>query len=361
MTVAMGDADRADPSRPTKAPDDGAKRVLVWDRAVRVFHWLLVAGVAVAWYTSGSGHRVHEFAGSVVAGLIGFRLIWGLIGSPHARFRDFVVGPRRAIGYVGRFAVGRAQRYIGHNPAGGYMILAMLATLVVLVVTGSLHLTNRFYGVEWVEVVHHQSANLLLALISLHVLGALISSLMHKENLIAAMITGGKPAIIDGHPAARPEPPPSEATTGAFRERSTAGLCLLASGVIIGLAYAHVNTAHRATSAVEMVAAVPSMAFEPALTIAKAEAVPGAVRHMADAALAPIGNRAISEGPPTPERAPPIAPLTPDIGTTLQEAKIVALASSSNLTRNRVVTRQAQRKTDNGTRSGLTGGKSNYR
>lgn len=163
----------------------------VWDPAVRVFHWSLVIAFAVAWLAE-EGESLHEITGYVVLGLVGFRLLWGFVGTVHARFADFVPSPGLLIGYLRAMLAGRAKRYIGHNPAGGAMILALLVMLALASGSGWLMTTDWFWGENWIEDTHEILSELTLVLIGLHVVGVLISSLAHRENLVAAMITGKK-------------------------------------------------------------------------------------------------------------------------------------------------------------------------
>lgn len=176
-----------------RATVPGGQRVLVWDRAVRLFHWLLVAGIVIAWISGGSGHRIHEVTGFGIAALVAFRLAWGVIGSPHARFGDFLVRPGTVLSYFHSHFTGHPARYIGHNPAGGYMIIALIAVILLICATGTMQLSNRFFGVDWVETLHHYAANALWGLVALHVTGAFVASRVHEENLVGAMITGWKP------------------------------------------------------------------------------------------------------------------------------------------------------------------------
>jgi cytochrome b len=171
--------------------------VPVWDPLVRVFHWSLVAAYATAWLSDGE-HATHRLAGYLVLGLVVFRLAWGFVGSPHARFADFVPSPRRLLAYLRDLRRGRAERHLGHNPAGGAMIVAMLALLLALGFTGWLQTTVSFWGVGWVEELHEFLANASLVLVGLHLLGVALSSLLHRENLVRAMITGRKPAATAG-------------------------------------------------------------------------------------------------------------------------------------------------------------------
>ena len=171
-------------------------RVRVWDLGVRLFHWSLVAMVAAAWVIN-SPRDLHRTLGYIVIGLISFRLIWGLIGTRHARFSDFVPGPRRFLGYLRDMGRGREARYLGHNPAGAAMILALLTTLAAVGATGYMMGMDAYFGVEWVERAHKTLVNALLMLVALHVGGVIFSSLRHRENLVLAMITGQKDADED--------------------------------------------------------------------------------------------------------------------------------------------------------------------
>jgi cytochrome b len=169
--------------------------VRVWDPLLRLFHWSLIATVATA-FLSEEGERLHEVAGYAVLGLIAFRLVWGLIGPSHARFKDFVPSPARLCSYLCGLVRGRPEHYLGHNPAGAVMILCLLATILVAAGTGWLTTTHRFWGTEWIEELHEASSWLALALVGVHVIGVVVSSLLHRENLVRAMITGRKPARI---------------------------------------------------------------------------------------------------------------------------------------------------------------------
>lgn len=226
-----------------------AGHVPVWDVAIRLFHWGLVATVATSYFTGGTGLRFHEIAGSAVAGLLVFRLVWGLVGTPHARFADFIRGPVTLVGYLRDLISMRADRHIGHNPAGGAMILALLATLVVVVTTGFMQLTNYFFGVEWVEQVHHHATNVLLALVALHLLGVITSSWLHRENLVGAMVTGSKPAATPSHPEVVSVPNDGERLS--FRLLGGMGLSTLLFMLASGLATGWVLTSGRTVGSVE--------------------------------------------------------------------------------------------------------------
>ncbi|MFO1047799.1 MAG: cytochrome b/b6 domain-containing protein [Geminicoccaceae bacterium] len=170
--------------------------VRVWDPVVRLFHWSLVAAFATA-FLAEEGGRLHDMAGYVVLGLIGVRLVWGLIGPLHARFASFVPAPAQLAAYLRELAQGRPRRFLGHNPAGGAMIVLLLASVLTAAGSGWLMTTDRFWGVEWVESLHEGSAWLALVLVGVHVTGVLVSSVMHRENLVRAMITGNKAVTAD--------------------------------------------------------------------------------------------------------------------------------------------------------------------
>lgn len=166
--------------------------ITVWDPFVRLCHWLLVLFFAVAWITADEWDRLHEIAGYAIAMLVGLRVVWGLVGTRHARFSDFLYEPSAVIGYLKDGVHLRAKRYLGHNPAGGAMVLALLLSLLVAAGTGVMSTMDAFRGMEWVENVHEGSANLTLGLVFLHVVGVSLASLQHRENLAKAMFTGLK-------------------------------------------------------------------------------------------------------------------------------------------------------------------------
>jgi cytochrome b len=170
--------------------------VRVWDPLVRLFHWSLVVRFTIAWLTE-EGKGLHRGAGYFVLGLVAVRLIWGFVGSRHARFVDFVPGPRRLLLYANSLRSGHPPRYLGHNPAGGAMIVLMLAMLILTGGSGWLMTTDAFWGIEWVEELHAIAANLTVVLVFAHVAGVIFSSLAHRENLVLAMITGRKRAELE--------------------------------------------------------------------------------------------------------------------------------------------------------------------
>ena len=179
-------------TRPAEAGSDG-EMVRVWDPFVRLFHWTLVGLFAAAYLTGEELEQVHEVLGYAIVALLVLRIIWGVVGSPHARFTDFVYSPRAVLGYARDAVTLRARRYLGHNPVGGVMVLLMIAGLLVTCGTGWL-LTMDFGDHHMLEEVHEVAANGMLALIGLHVAGVVFSSFEHGENLIRSMVTGLKRA-----------------------------------------------------------------------------------------------------------------------------------------------------------------------
>lgn len=179
------------PSRAT-AFFEAVPTVPVWDRFVRLFHWATAILVLIAFLTTDDLRWLHEDAGYAVLALVAARIVWGIIGGRHARFVTFVRGPRDVLYYLTLLRVGRAPRYLGHNPAGGLMIVALLGLLVIVAGSGWLSETNAYFGVPWVDHLHHVSTHLLLVLIGVHVVGVVASSWLHRENLVSAMITGRK-------------------------------------------------------------------------------------------------------------------------------------------------------------------------
>lgn len=174
--------------------DTSALMVRVWDPFVRIFHWSLVALFIVAFVTGDKFERLHIGVGYAIVALIALRVVWGFVGSRHARFSDFVRPPAETLGYMRKALRGRAPRYLGHNPAGGLMTLALLGMIAAIASTGFMMTTDTFWGAEWVEDLHEALVYATLALIALHVVGVLVSSYEHSENLIKAMITGHKRA-----------------------------------------------------------------------------------------------------------------------------------------------------------------------
>jgi cytochrome b len=169
-------------------------RVPVFDGFVRLAHLLFIAGVVAAWFTRHARGAWHEWIGYTVMAALALRLLWGFIGPGSARFSHFVRGPRRTLRYAVAVWRGEAPRHLGHNPLGAWMILALLSTLTVIVVTGWMFTTDRWFGYAWVIRSHELATWTLFALVPLHVLGVLHASYTHRENLVASMLHGRKAA-----------------------------------------------------------------------------------------------------------------------------------------------------------------------
>lgn len=170
----------------------GSSWVKVWDLFVRLFHWMLVFTFAMAWYTGGIWDQPHLAAGYFVLVLVVGRIVWGFVGSRYSLFSDFIHRPRFIVLYMADMMHRRTPRYLGHNPAGGVMVIALLAILLVLCITGIMMTTGTFWGVQWVDSLHAAASNVALILIALHVGGVVFASIEHGENLVRAMITGFK-------------------------------------------------------------------------------------------------------------------------------------------------------------------------
>ena len=178
-----------------EAPVNNAasRKVLVWDAPVRVFHWLMVASFAGAWLTAESERwrLLHVTLGYTMAGLVAFRILWGLMGTRYARFSSFVRRPAAVARYLGAMLGGQPEHYTGHNPAGALAIIALLG--LALAITASGWATFNDVGAEWLKEVHEAAANVMLAVVGVHIAGVLLATWLHRENLIGAMITGRKP------------------------------------------------------------------------------------------------------------------------------------------------------------------------
>ena len=166
--------------------------VKVWDPVVRIFHWSLVAAFIVAWLTGDDFETLHENAGYVILGLIAVRLFWGVIGPRYARFTQFVPSVAGITAYLREMISGRERRYLGHNPAGGAMVVALILALIATGGTGWMMTLDMFWGAEWVEETHEVLANLMLLIVGLHIVGVILASVRHGENLVGAMISGRK-------------------------------------------------------------------------------------------------------------------------------------------------------------------------
>ncbi|MCF8168444.1 MAG: cytochrome b/b6 domain-containing protein [Rhodoferax sp.] len=179
------------------SPAESARSVLVWDAPVRVFHWLMVLCFAGSYLTSESeGFRLlHVTLGYTMLGLVVFRLLWGLMGTRYARFGAFIRGPQVVKQYLQSMLQGKPVHHTGHNPLGALSIVAVLALTLLIGSTGWIFF-NDLAG-EWVAEVHEAAANGLLLVVIVHIAGVLAASLLHRENLARAMVTGRKWATSD--------------------------------------------------------------------------------------------------------------------------------------------------------------------
>lgn len=172
-----------------------AAPIPVWDRLIRALHWTLAGAFLISWLTAEEIMLPHMAAGFTILAIIAIRAFWGLTGPAHARFAGFVPSPGTLFTYLGDLLRGRAARYVGHNPAGGAMIVALLVGLLFTTASG----VALKFGVPGLPLTHHQVEELheaaatgTLILVCLHVTGVLLSSLLHRENLVRSMVTGLK-------------------------------------------------------------------------------------------------------------------------------------------------------------------------
>ena len=199
------------------------KKITVWDPIVRIGHWVLVIAFTIAYLTEGEPEWLHTWAGYSIATVVLLRVVWGFVGSKHARFSDFMTGPTAVFGYLRGLIAQKSTRYIGHSPAGGAMTVALLAMLAVTTFSGMANLAvkegegplagiispattqaerhssgarerdkERSRGDDFWEEIHEVGANLTLVLILLHLGGVALASYVHKENLPRSMVTGQK-------------------------------------------------------------------------------------------------------------------------------------------------------------------------
>ena len=183
-----------------------SSQIKVWDPLVRFFHWALVSAFIIAYITEEDFLTIHSWAGYLILALLCIRFAWGFIGTRYARFSDFAYSPKNIIQFLKDTLSLNAKRYLGHNPAGGAMVLLLMFSLLITTVSGVV-----FLGAEeqagpvaiwftqpeskWADVleeVHEFFANFSVFLVFVHVAGVLVESLIHKENLVSSMINGFK-------------------------------------------------------------------------------------------------------------------------------------------------------------------------
>ncbi len=169
----------------------------VWDWPVRLMHWTLVISMTAAWITSDMSGAVHEYLGYLTGALVLLRVMWGYGGNSYARFSQFLKSWATTRQYFAQVLTASAPRYLGHNPLGGWMVVALLSCVSLLSITGWAMNTDLLWGYAWPVRIHVALAWLTCGLVALHVLGVLFTSWQHRENLVKAMFTGKK---------AQPEP-----------------------------------------------------------------------------------------------------------------------------------------------------------
>ncbi len=181
--------------------------VKVWDPLVRFFHWSLVTAFFIAYFTEDDWMTVHSWAGYLIAGLLAIRLVWGVIGTRYARFNEFIYRPKHVIGFAKDSMRFKAKRYLGHNPAGGAMIIALLISLIIISLSGMMLIAIEEQsgpfaswfvqiGGFWPDIIeetHEFFAEFIMILVLIHVAGVIIESFIHNENLVKSMLTGFKP------------------------------------------------------------------------------------------------------------------------------------------------------------------------
>lgn len=181
--------------------------IKVWDPLVRLFHWTFAGAFLVAMVVEDHIMWLHSWAGYIALAALAVRLLWGFVGTRHARFTDFVHSPRTVLAYLSDVIRFRARRYVGHNPAGGAMVIALMLSVALTGLTGiATYGAKEFAGPmaflgyelsawsgEALEESHEFFAHFTLLLVGLHLLGVVIASLQHRENLIRSMVTGLKP------------------------------------------------------------------------------------------------------------------------------------------------------------------------
>ena len=182
------------------------KRVLVWDLPTRLFHWLLVIMVGTSFVTGKMGGNVmqyHEWSGFVILALLLFRVAWGFVGSRESRFAMFIRDPATVFHYAKSFLHRNSPRYLGHNPLGGWSIVAMLLALVIQAATGlfandniategPLYLWVSRETSDWLTSVHKLNQQIIIALVSIHLFAVLLHLFFKRENLVTPIITGIK-------------------------------------------------------------------------------------------------------------------------------------------------------------------------
>jgi len=198
------------------------RRILVWDMPTRVFHWLQALSFGAAYLTAFSERmrNYHVALGYILLGLLVFRLLWGFVGTRYARFRSFLLNPKEVVVYLLAMIKGKPAHYLGHNPAGSVSVWLLLALGLFICVTGVMALQDD--ASDLVVDLHGLATNVMLGVILLHLIGVLMSSILHRENLVRSMLTGYKSA---------------ESDEGIQRSYEWLGMLMVAAVIIFWFAY----------------------------------------------------------------------------------------------------------------------------
>lgn len=198
------------------------RRILVWDMPTRVFHWLQALSFGAAYLTAFSERmrNYHVALGYILLGLLVFRLLWGFVGTRYAQFRSFLFNPKEIVVYLLSMFKGKPAHYPGHNPAGSVSVWLLLALGMFICVTGVMALQDD--ASDLVVDLHGLATNVMLGVILLHLIGVLMSSIMHRENLVRSMFTGYKTA---------------ESDEGIRRSYTWLGVLMVAAVIIFWFAY----------------------------------------------------------------------------------------------------------------------------
>lgn len=216
-----------------------SEKRLVWDLPLRLFHWLLVISIAASWTTAELGFdytQIHFYLGYWTLGLIAFRIIWGFIGPKHARFASFLTGPGKVVAYIKSFGKRDSPPAVGHNPGGGLMVVLMLLMVGAQATTGLFLIDNTEIWIapyhaavssataDKLMKFHHLNFDVLLWVISLHILAIIFYRVYKGQNLVAPMLTGGKPAS---------SVPPQQAIAGSQIVKALIVAAVCAGGVYL--------------------------------------------------------------------------------------------------------------------------------
>lgn len=177
------------------SPSNAAPEIVkVWDPVVRIFHWTVVVACSLNLFILEEGKYWHRATGYVVAAAIAIRLIWGFIGTKHARFTDFFPTPRKVKDQVRGIIERKEKRHLGHNPLASVMMLLLITLLAATALSGWMTTLDAFWGEKWLEQLHGTIANSIMVLVFIHAGAAIVESWRHRENLVWSMVTGRKKA-----------------------------------------------------------------------------------------------------------------------------------------------------------------------